>query len=99
MKVIKRAFFGTGLVSAALYGSMYYAFPEVRDNQTELFHAAQRSARFVWGAAQLAYLYKYVTFFIFMDNEVYRAHLRIMLCMRKAQRFCIIVLERMVDSV
>jgi len=65
MKALRKALFGTGLVSAAAYGSMYYAFPEVRDNQKELFYAAQRTTRFVWAASQLAYLYKYVTSYYF----------------------------------
>lgn len=65
MKVIRRALFGTGLLTATAYGGMYYAFPEVRDNQKELYFAAQRSTRFVWAAAKLAYLYKYVRLILY----------------------------------
>jgi len=59
MRALKRGLFGTGLLTAGAYGGLYYSFPEVRENPQELLYAAQRSSRFVWSAARLAYLYKY----------------------------------------
>jgi len=60
MRALKRGLFGTSLVTAGAYGALCYSFPEVRENPKELFYAAQRSSRFVYTAARLAYLYKYV---------------------------------------
>jgi len=65
MRALKRGLFGTGLLFAGAYGGLCYSFPEVRENPEELLGAAQRSSRFVWAAARLAYLYKYVIYSLF----------------------------------
>lgn len=62
MRAVRKLLLGTGVLAGSCYGAAYYAFPDVRKNQIELFKAAQRGVRFYWAAANLAYIYKYVRF-------------------------------------
>lgn len=64
MNVLRKGILGLGLLTATGYGATIYTFPEIKENQYEVYKAAQRSARFFWTAARLAYIYKYVALFL-----------------------------------
>jgi len=59
MKVLRRGLFGASALALTGYGATCYAFPEIGKDQQEVFKAIQRTTRFYWGAARLAYIYKY----------------------------------------
>jgi aarF domain-containing kinase len=56
-RLFQKAFIGAGAVGLTSYGTAYYMFPEIRQDQRQLFKAAQRTMRLASTGVHMACIY------------------------------------------